>query len=343
MIAFRTTAGKAIGFGHLRRCLTLAGELRTVLDSAPIRFWIDGDQRACSLANAAGYETCLVSLAEPAGTDALIDQTKTEVLIADSYTLTETAFSSWHLRLRCLVVVDDLADRFIDADAVLNGSPYAQQLRYRAAPDCQFWLGPEYALLRPVFRGLAAREISASVRRVLVTLGGADPQGSITAVVAAVQRALPATEMDVVIGPLFGPVPELDVLATADDGRIRVLREIDDMAPLMLRADIAISGGGQTLYELAASGVPTIAICMADNQQGNIAALANRTLLIGGAVREDADWSQLEGACHKLAADPGLRRSLSSCGQALVDGKGALRVADMIRTLALKRGAFHGQ
>lgn len=35
---------------------------------------------------------------------------------------------------------------------------------------------------------------------------------------------------------------------------------------LMQKADIAISAGGFTLYELCACGTPTITYCMADNQ-----------------------------------------------------------------------------
>ena len=38
----------------------------------------------------------------------------------------------------------------------------------------------------------------------------------------------------------------------------------------MLNTDIAISAGGQTLYELAYLGVPTIAIVESDNQKNNV-------------------------------------------------------------------------
>ena len=56
-IAFRTTAGKQIGFGHLRRCLTLAGELRRAGGaSSPIGFWVDSDPAAVAVAAAAGFE-----------------------------------------------------------------------------------------------------------------------------------------------------------------------------------------------------------------------------------------------------------------------------------------------
>jgi UDP-2,4-diacetamido-2,4,6-trideoxy-beta-L-altropyranose hydrolase len=342
MIAFRTTAGKAIGFGHLRRCLTLAAELKKP-GAPPIRFWIDGDQQACDLAQDAGFEAHPVSASEPGATAAFVDRTGVEVLVADSYAIAESAFSYWRHRLRCLVVVDDLADRFIDADAVLNGSPNATALRYRTAPNCALWLGPEYALLRPIFRGLPKHETTAAIGTVLVTLGGADPGGAMMSAVGAVKRALPAANLDVVVGPLFGPVPQLDEMAREREPAVRVHRGVEDMVPLMMRADIAVSGGGQTLYELAATGVPTVAICLAANQKGNIDALAGTTLLAGGGVVPGQDWAPLENACRKLAAEPDLRRSMSVAGQALIDGNGAARAADMIRSLAgARHSARHG-
>ena len=42
------------------------------------------------------------------------------------------------------------------------------------------------------------------------------------------------------------------------------------MLNLMLKSDICISGGGQTTYELARVGVPTIGICLAENQKNNL-------------------------------------------------------------------------
>jgi len=42
-----------------------------------------------------------------------------------------------------------------------------------------------------------------------------------------------------------------------------------DVAPLMLAADMAVCGGGQTTSELAATGTPAIAIRLAENQTLN--------------------------------------------------------------------------
>jgi len=68
-IAFRTTASKQIGFGHLRRCLTLAGELRRAGGAASsICFWIEPDPAAVAVAAAAGFEARLVSGPDPDAT-----------------------------------------------------------------------------------------------------------------------------------------------------------------------------------------------------------------------------------------------------------------------------------
>jgi spore coat polysaccharide biosynthesis predicted glycosyltransferase SpsG len=170
------------------------------------------------------------------------------------------------------------------------------------------------------------------VARVLVTLGGADPQSSTMAVVDAVQRALPEATLDVVIGPLFGPVPDLDRRAAGHRSRLRLHRDMDDLSALMSAADLAVSGGGQTLYELAATGVPTVALCLADNQEPNIAALAGVSLLSAGRVAESAAgrFDRIEEGCRQLAADPALRQRMSDAGRSLIDGQGAARVADVI-------------
>ena len=47
----------------------------------------------------------------------------------------------------------------------------------------------------------------------------------------------------------------------------------EDMRAIMATADLAVTAGGQTTYELAASGVPAVALCIAENQRPNLAAL----------------------------------------------------------------------
>jgi UDP-2,4-diacetamido-2,4,6-trideoxy-beta-L-altropyranose hydrolase len=333
-IVFRTIAGKAIGFGHLRRCLTLAAELRPrTANVASIRFLLDGDPEAVALAEAAGFEARLVTGGEPAATRALLQGLDGAVLVVDSYELREDCFVAWRPAVRRLIAIDDLADRRLDADVIVNSSPGAGRLVYRAAADCRIFAGPTFALLRPSFRDLPGRAIGPDVARVLVTLGGTDPANSTPAVVSAVLRAVPGAAVEVVVGPLFGATPALDAIAAREADRLHVHRGLGDLKALMLAADLAVSAGGQTLFELAATGLPAAAICLAPNQQPNIDALADVTLLAAASADDAALGATVEEVCRRLARDPGLRRTLSAAGQRLVDGRGAIRVADAIVAL----------
>jgi spore coat polysaccharide biosynthesis predicted glycosyltransferase SpsG len=234
------------------------------------------------------------------------------------------------------VAIDDLADRFLDVDLVVNGSPNAPALAYRVAGGCRLLLGPEYALLRPTYQGCPARRAPDEVSRVLVTLGGSDPLGLTEPTVQAVRRALPRAAVDVLLGPLFRPIPGLDALAAASAGQIRLHRGVDDPVALMSQAELAVSAGGQTLYELAATGLPTVALSMASNQEGNLSTLMAVPTLLRASLSTSAgaaEWSAVTEAVRRLAADRDLRQRMSDGGQKLIDGRGATRVATAVLAL----------
>ena len=99
----------------------------------------------------------------------------------------------------------------------------------------------------------------------------------------------------------------------------------------MLQADLAVSAAGQTLYELAHVGCPVVAVRMAENQEGQMRAFAAAgTLLPGGSVEKDADFSGVRATVGRLLADPAARAAMSAAGRRMVDGGGARRVAEAI-------------
>jgi UDP-2,4-diacetamido-2,4,6-trideoxy-beta-L-altropyranose hydrolase len=335
-IAFRTTAGKGIGFGHLRRCITLATAVRAAAPSVEVEFWIDGPPDAAAFCARHGFVVQSVNQGDTPTMELLRRSSAIGILIVDAYDVDAASLTTWKSHVDALVVVDDLADRFLDADLVINGSPYARGLSYRVAGKCLMLLGPDYALLRSSFQGWPARQASEQVSRVLVTLGGADPDGLTEPVVLAVRRALPVTSIDVIVGPLFGPTPGLDALAASDASLTHLHRGIDDPTPLMAQAEMAVSGGGQTLYELAATGLPAVAMCLASNQEGNVSALATVPTLLRAPVPASAassDWSSVADTVRALAADRQLRQRMSEVGRKLIDGRGAPRVAAKILAL----------
>jgi spore coat polysaccharide biosynthesis predicted glycosyltransferase SpsG len=190
-------------------------------------------------------------------------------------------------------------------------------------------------LLRDEFSQEPWRIIRERVERVFVTTGGGDPFNLSPRLIRLVHDVLSEAVIDVIVGPYFTreTIVELERIAL-EDPRIVLHRDPSDIRSIMLGCDIAVTGGGQTTYELAATGTPTVAIRLADNQIGNLQGLAAQgTLLWAGDAGEPNLQDKVRQAMVEVAKSPEVRERMSRSGRRLVDGRGAIRVAEQILQL----------
>lgn len=332
-VVFRADAGPEIGLGHARRCLTLAGALREL--GVESLFVSTGDGRTREWLQASDFEVVAV---EPSrdlpGTLEHCRARRVPIIVLDTPSRAPgylTALVDAGLRV---VIIDDLADHELPVDLVVNPSAGAARLPYRGGVRTRFLLGAGYALLGPAFGRAGARSVADRPRRVLVTVGGGDAADLTARLVSWTARALGAVAQDVIIGPFTARSAALQVAVDATGGRVALHEDPKDIASLMLSADLALCGGGQTTYELAATGTPALAIRLADNQTLNLTSLAEAGTLAWVGDAGDLDLGARVGsALVALAGDATRRARMSRQGQALVDGGGAGRVAHEIVAL----------
>ncbi|HEX7809074.1 MAG TPA: UDP-2,4-diacetamido-2,4,6-trideoxy-beta-L-altropyranose hydrolase [Thermoanaerobaculia bacterium] len=299
-----TEGGSSVGLGHIRRCLTLAAALRK--HGVDVAFRVAGGEAAEAVARDAGFAAesygDLASVDEMAALDA-------DAVLIDSYRATTDVFRACRATT---IAMDDLADRALPVDMVINTTIGASRLAYDTRGV--LLLGPRYALLRPEFEDVPPRAIRERIERVMITLGGSDHGTLASDIVRSCIDALPDATIDVVIGPFF---ERLDLLRAF--GERVVLLERPHMRDLMLRSDLAISSGGQTLFELAATGTPAIVITTADNQVQHARDFAGAGSLV-----------MLDDGAFERVRDVAVRAAMSERGRALVDGRGAERTASAI-------------
>lgn len=230
-----------------------------------------------------------------------------------------------------LLVVDDYnhLPRY-EADILLNQNIEAEHLRYQAAKECAFLLGPPYALVRREFvRRKEAKEIPFLAKRVLVTVGGSDPDRVTLKILEGLSRLeQPEMEVKIVVGPANPCGAEVKRAAAKSKLRGETLETGKDMPELMAWADLAVTAGGSTCMELAFMGVPSLVIALAENQKQVMQGFANRGAAVALGWHVDLDPTAMAAEIDALARDRSRRESFSRLGQALVDGLGATRVAE---------------
>ena len=171
-VAFVTHGGPGVGLGHVRRCLALAAAwsregARTVF-ATPI-----ADGHTADFVRRAGFETIAVPWdVAPGELSAELLARGVAIAVVDSYAASSALLVGLGDVVEQVVVVDDLADRPLPADVVVNGGIAAAALPYDRSGDTLFLLGPRYALLDSRFAEIRAREPRPQVGRVLVALGG---------------------------------------------------------------------------------------------------------------------------------------------------------------------------
>lgn len=333
MILICTDGSERVGLGHVRRCLALAQALR--VEGQEVTFTLRGDLLIAQIIIKAGFTVLSVhaehNLRE---TLALTQTSQVRTVVVDSYLCAPSFYDGLRQAGLRVVAIDDLADRFLPVDMIVNGAVVAHELNYQCLSHTQKLLGAKYLLLRSEFAQEPQRVIREKVERVLITVGGSDPYHLTQKVMAWVRAVLPSVMLDVVIGPLFKNQKEIELLTTQYSDQVLLHYSPENMRGLMLQCDVAVCAGGQTTNELAATGTPTLAISVAPNQKLNLSGFATaETLVYVGEVGDTELPQRFMKLLGQLLSDYEWRERLSANGRVLVDGLGARRVAQEIMKL----------
>lgn len=348
-IAFRVDASAQIGTGHFMRCLTLADELKQ--RGAQIRFisrhlpehlrsMLAVKSHEFALLDSAKNDVAMDELAhahwlgvsqaqDAADTAKALSDGSWDWLIVDHYALDYRWESVLRQSAKKILAIDDIADRQHDCDILLDQNLYADmETRYigKVSAHCQVLLGPRYALLRDEFRKLheQAKPRTGPVKRMLVFFGGVDADNFTGRAIEALSEIdLASLHVDVVIGAGHTCREQIKI-ACVQYGYICHV-QTDKMAELMATADLAIGAGGSATWERCCLGLPTLTICVADNQRKQIADSASEGLLYVLELKGEL-ISAIKRHVSALMENDYLRQAISRSGMRAVDGRGVLRV-----------------
>jgi UDP-2,4-diacetamido-2,4,6-trideoxy-beta-L-altropyranose hydrolase len=344
-LLFRVDANVSVGTGHVMRCLALAQAWqadggRAIFAMAEVTPALEG------LLLRQGIELTRVNSPAGASSDSietaeLALQQRAKWTVIDGYRFDADYQRSLKASGLKLLFIDDNghADHYC-ADLVLNQNLHATDGLYiNREAHTRLLLGPRYALLRREFEKLRGwnREIPVRAKNILVTMGGSDPHNVTQSVIAALSDvAAEGLTIDVVVGGSNPHLAGLEHSAARAVAPITLVKDPFNMPELLSRADLAISGAGTTCWEMCFLGLPSILVVLAENQVGIAKELAKLGISINLGRREDLEPASVSAAIKSLLHAQAKRESMSRLGRELVDGHGAQRVVNAIRSRGLQ-------
>jgi len=349
-VLYRADGSPNIGTGHIIRGLILRRRLAAV--GAHVTFLTRDLPWGVEKLRDAGCDALVIppDADAEAECDALRDAVRTlspDVCVMDVLETSEAqtcAVRDLDTRLVCL---DDVGCGRLNADAIVN------ILEVEPTPDAvaergiALYEGPGYAPLPEEYAepGIAEREIPHKVRRIVITLGGADPMGLAPKAARAIKLAFESHRAGaafegphvlLLIGSASGRRAEVMEAVRGREGAFTISASVPSLLPVLRQADLGIVAGGLTTHEALAVGLPCIALCQAVRHQAELAQrFADRGALISLGGGSEAKEARIAEAVLDLARDLDLRRRLAARGPQLVDGRGAERTVEAIRQAAI--------
>lgn len=275
-LLLRADASPEIGTGHVMRCLALAQAWQDAGGSATmacaelppgLEARLAREQVAVQRIDAAPASEADANL-----TARLAANLSPAWIVVDGYRFAPDFLERMRATRRPVLSVDDMAhlERY-PVDLVLNQNLGAHHELYRAklAPAAGLLLGPRHSLLRREFRRvrLAREPLLARPRRVLVTLGGSDPENHTAAILERLAKRPRAISVTVLAGAANVHVPLLQARAERLPFPCEVRVNVENVAELMAQADAAITAGGSTVWELAAMQLPALIGAISEDQR----------------------------------------------------------------------------
>ena len=337
--AFVAEGSQQVGTGHVAETLALVNECQ-IFDIKPL-VWLSREVPD-SLRNRFGASLQFPEWAANESLEEIAAAVKgaaAEVIVTNLRSITAEQVNALGSTGVPVVCLDELGSRPLPAAAVINNSVVEDFWNYGEAPKSLF-LGADYMCLGPEYRQVPKpRMFAHGVRHLAVSMGGADRTRATLRIMDALSAWRPEVEVEVVVGVGFDFRRE--ILTRSDIARFTIHDAPASLASILAGADVGVTAGGNTLYEMARLGTPAIVLHEDPHEakQGHIFAAAGAALWPGGGA--DVAGSDIVDALTSLG--PIELQTMSAAGQKLVDGEGVERVLTILRDAAKEYGSITGE
>lgn len=337
MIIIRADSNEQIATGHIMRCISIAEALHEMGEKC---LFITADTKSDWILQDKGYESLSLNSCWSKMDDEIDDllsvvkKLKAKLLLIDSYFVTKKYMKSLSEIINT-VYIDDLGKDYYDCNILINYSVYAEKFSYyKKYPNSQLLLGCDYVPLRKQFAGIKREKTSKEIMQLLLLTGGADAFHFAFDFASYFLKTEKQNKikLDIICGGLSRDYERLIDL-TKGLKNIRVLRNIMNIEEYMLEADMAISAGGFTLYELCACGTPSISYSFADNQLFNVEYFSKKGLIpyVGDLRSNKVDVIiKILDVIKEYRFALGQRDKISQNMMRYIDGYGSKRIGKVL-------------
>ena len=351
-VGIRVDGSKNIGMGHIMRCISLA----SFKDAGSNVFFISKYQQGIFAIEENGFNVKKLSHDEQKEQESkeefyygnslelekeseeiicLIEICKLDVLIIDSYNVTEKYFLKIKPYVKILAYIDDVNAFSYPVDVIINGNITGKYLDYKPYfKNQKFLLGTSYNLIRDEFKNIPKRFVSKEVKKIMITTGGSDPFRTTQLLIDIIRSdsSLDNIEIHGIMGAGFQNKEELKEQQKKHKNVI-LHENIKKISEIMLDCDIALSSCGSTLYELCACGTPVLGFVLADNQE-----FVAKKMDEFGYIKFLGWYHQLKKenvnyTIKEIIHGFKTREEIVKRQQGLVDGNGTKRVVNAIREM----------
>ena len=319
-VVILTEGGRDIGFGHVARCSSIYQAFEQF--GIYPRFIINGDDSVKSILS--DIDVDIINWI-----DDLSIISKSDIVIVDSYLADIDTFNELSNNVSLVAYIDDNNRLDYPKGIVINGTLDTSNMNYQKRDNIKYLLGNDYIPLRKDFWDIPKIKIKDSIETILITMGGNDLRNLTPKILDLLNNYFPDINKKIIIADSFENVTEIEKLK---NNHVELIYSPDssEIINVMASSDLSISSSGQTLYELACLGVPTIAIGIIDNQKNNIKNWINQGFIEYVGCWNDEDLLENILDRIELLKDKNIRYDKRLLGVRAVNGKGSLKIVKSI-------------
>jgi UDP-2,4-diacetamido-2,4,6-trideoxy-beta-L-altropyranose hydrolase len=271
-IIIRADGGKQIGMGHLSRAVLISDYMlnkygiETVLlvksSSYSESFlvncssrieWMQNDistdeELRAITASVKRYNCCLFIL------DVLkndIDQTFTNEVNKNNVPF--------------VAITDDSGKRAINADVIINGNPL-QDASWYCQESANYCIGPQFFIMDERYENINSIMPSEGVDNILLSVGGSDHGDILFKILDSIEMLNRKINVTIITSYGTGYIDSLKQYLSTYSSLVELKIDVPGLYDEFFKCDIALTAGGNTLFERIASRKPGATVCQLPRQ-----------------------------------------------------------------------------